>query len=247
MKKSKQWWKMKRLTTYIGALGTMSVRHTIGRGAVIALSILLLPFLFVQVSTQANLQRENSAWANYARQFSAQNTQVQNQKVTAIKPFDISNLQTFTPAHIQKAVDEARELNCLTTAIYYEARSESVAGQLAVAQVILNRASSKHYPSSVCAVVYQGSTRKTGCQFSFTCDGSLDVLPRNRTWDRSRKSALSAMLGMRDVTIGNATHYHTAAIRPVWSSHLLRTANVGSHIFYRFPNAREKALLAKDI
>jgi spore germination cell wall hydrolase CwlJ-like protein len=71
----------------------------------------------------------------------------------------------------------------------------------------------------------------------------MAIVPRQAGWTRSRKAAIHAMLGMSDITIGRATHYHTTAIQPYWSSTLLRTANIGTHVFYRFPSRREKALL----
>jgi spore germination cell wall hydrolase CwlJ-like protein len=99
----------------------------------------------------------------------------------------------------------------------------------------------------VCEVVYQGSERITGCQFSFTCDGSLQIAPRPKPWARVRASAINAKLEMNSIPLGRATHYHTLAVNPIWSANLLRTANVGAHVFYRFPNRREKAILFKAI
>jgi len=234
---------MHNLAKFMGKMNPMLV----GRFTVIALALLVLPALLWNVSGKANLQSENADWANYARDFIRVSNEADMLPIAAMKSFDLSSVQTFTPAHIEIAMNDAAQLDCLSTAIYYEARSEAVAGQLAVAQVILNRVDSKYYPSTVCDVVYQGSTRKTGCQFSFTCDGSLSIRPRVKAWARSRKAAVNAMLGMNDITIGRATHYHTVSINPKWSSTLLRTANVGSHVFYRFPNRREKAVMAKDI
>jgi hypothetical protein len=222
------------------------VQH-VGKGAVFALALLALPALFAQVSRTSDLQVENSSWQAYAERYVQTPAVAVKTDLAVTKPFELASLQTFTAAHIDRAMVEKKQLDCLTTAIYYEARSEPVAGQLAVAQVVLNRTTSKHYPSSICEVVYQGAERKTGCQFSFTCDGSLLRLPRDVAWERSRKSAVHAILGMSDVTIGRATHYHTVAISPKWSNTLLRTANVGSHVFYRFPNRREKAAMAKEI
>ncbi len=155
----------------------------------------------------------------------------------------IAAFQTFSKPHFVTAADQAAKLDCLSQAIYYEARSEPHFGQLAVAQVVLNRVAHRAYPASVCGVVFEGAERRTGCQFTFTCDGSLAIVPRGRSWERSRQTATHALLGMSDITIGRATHYHTVAISPYWSSSLLRTANIGTHIFYRFPSRREKAKL----
>ncbi|MBN8608125.1 MAG: cell wall hydrolase [Caulobacterales bacterium] len=136
---------------------------------------------------------------------------------------------------------DVRQHACLSQAIYYEARGESQRGQVAVAEVIMNRTRSRAYPNSICGVVYQGSHRATGCQFTFTCDGSLGQRPRGRAWDRAQRVATAVMLGYtRPITQG-ATHYHTHAVNPVWNSGLVETVNVGSHVFYRFPNGSERA------
>ena len=130
--------------------------------------------------------------------------------------------------------DERRALDCLTTAVYHEARSESEDGQRAVAQVVLNRARHPAYPQSVCGVVYQGSQRRTGCQFSFTCDGSLARRIEPGAWGRARQVAEAALSGRVYAPVGLATHYHTTAIRPWWAASLTRAITVGSHIFYRW-------------
>ncbi len=130
--------------------------------------------------------------------------------------------------------DRSRSLECLTSAVYHEARSEPVDGQRAVAQVVLNRVRHPAFPSSVCGVVFQGSHRRTGCQFSFTCDGSLARRREPGAWERSREIAEAALAGDVFAPVGNATHYHTTAIRPYWAPSLRRSAIVGSHIFYRW-------------
>jgi ribosomal protein L35AE/L33A len=136
----------------------------------------------------------------------------------------------------------AREHACLSQAIYYEARGETQRGQVAVAEVIMNRVRSQHYPDTVCAVVYQGSERSTGCQFTFTCDGSLGQRPRGRGWDRAQRVATAVLLGYTRPITQHATHYHTNAINPVWSSGLVETTKVGTHVFYRFPKGGERAV-----
>jgi spore germination cell wall hydrolase CwlJ-like protein len=132
-----------------------------------------------------------------------------------------------------------REQRCMSEAIYYEARGEAYDGQVAVAEVIMNRVRSKHYPGSVCGVVYQGSHRATGCQFTFTCDGSLNRRPRGRGWERAQHVATLVMQGYTRPVTQRATHYHTREINPIWSSGLVQTANIGSHVFYRFPSRAE--------
>jgi Cell Wall Hydrolase len=134
---------------------------------------------------------------------------------------------------------EARErsLECLTQAIYYEARSESEDGQRAVAQVVLNRVRHPSYPNSVCGVVFQGSHRRTGCQFSFTCMGMIGPIGDPRSWDRARRIAAAALGGSVYRPVGLATHYHTTAIRPYWAPSLVRQITLGAHIFYRTPGS----------
>ena len=127
-------------------------------------------------------------------------------------------------------------LDCLTAAVYYEARSETLDGQRAVAQVVLNRARHPAFPNTVCGVVYQGSNRRTGCQFSFTCDGSMQRGVRNQAaWETARQVARAALSGFVYGPVGLATHYHTTAIRPWWAPSLTRAITVGAHIFYRWP------------
>lgn len=124
--------------------------------------------------------------------------------------------------------------DCLAAAIYYEAANESELGQRAVAQVVLNRVRHPAYPSSVCGVVYQGSTRSTGCQFTFTCDGSLRRQPSESGWIRARKFALEALQGKVVATVGMATHYHANYVVPYWAASLSKIGAIGTHVFYRW-------------
>ena len=140
------------------------------------------------------------------------------------------------PFSLGKASSEnrARALECLTSAIYYEAGQESADGQRAVAQVVLNRVRHPAFPASVCDVVYQGSTRATGCQFTFTCDGSLYRRPDVAGWNRAYRIASAALSGSVYAPVGYATHYHANYVVPYWASTLAKSAVVGAHIFYRW-------------
>lgn len=131
------------------------------------------------------------------------------------------------------AQDKARALECLTTAIYYEAASEPDDGQRAVAQVILNRARHPTFPSTICGVVYQGS-EKAGCQFSFACDGSMARVPSRAYWQRAARVAASALNGEVFAPVGMATHYHTYAVTPSWNKSLVMTGVFGAHFFHRW-------------
>ena len=125
-------------------------------------------------------------------------------------------------------------LECLTAAVYYEARSESPEGQRAVAQVVLNRARHSAYPSTICGVVFQGAHLRTGCQFSFTCDGSMRRRREEHAWRTAQAVAEAALQGHVEARVGLATHYHTHAVNPTWASSLDRLASLGSHIFYNW-------------
>lgn len=158
---------------------------------------------------------------------------------TALSPYMrdralTSSLISYTGADFNKAVNLTKQERCLAEAVYYEARSETRSGQKAVAEVVLNRIRSKHYPDTVCGVVYQGSERRTGCQFSFTCDGSMDTAPKGKSWERSKDVAALVLSGGVKPFTNGATHYHTTAVNPVWAANLRMTRRVGSHVFYRF-------------
>lgn len=132
------------------------------------------------------------------------------------------------------ALDASRDLDCLTTAVYFEARGEGVSGKRAVAQVVLNRARHPAFPNSVCGVVFQGAHRASGCQFSFACNGQMRQRRDPALWERSRQVAAAALAGYVDATVGNATHFHATRVNPGWSNTLVRVASVGNHVFYKF-------------
>jgi spore germination cell wall hydrolase CwlJ-like protein len=127
-----------------------------------------------------------------------------------------------------------RDLDCLTQAVYFEARGETARGQAAVAQVVLNRVNHPAFPKSVCAVVYQGAQRGRGCQFSFACDGSMRGRRETAAWERARNVAARALSGRVLGDVGAATHFHTTAVAPAWGPQMRRVAQVGMHVFYRF-------------
>ncbi len=156
-------------------------------------------------------------------------------------PIEMAAAPAFTGV-ARTATDAARAAECLTAAIYYEARSEPVDGQRAVAQVVLNRVRDRAFPKSICGVVYQGSGRQTGCQFSFTCDGSM-LRPRDpAAWGRAAAVAQAALAGLVYAPVGAATFYHANYVLPWWASSLNRIGAVGSHIFYRWKGALERDL-----
>jgi spore germination cell wall hydrolase CwlJ-like protein len=125
-------------------------------------------------------------------------------------------------------------LNCLASAVYYEAGNQDADGERAVAQVVLNRVRHPAFPNSVCGVVYQGSTRPTGCQFTFTCDGSLAREPDSDGWRRAWKVAEDALSGQVYAPVGWATHYHADYVLPTWAASMAKNAVLGAHLFYRW-------------
>lgn len=130
---------------------------------------------------------------------------------------------------------EARlaEKDCLARAIYFEARSEPEAGQIAVANVILNRVKSTSYPDTICGVVYQGAHRMNSCQFSFACDGKKDIPRGAKEWNKAKHLASRAMMGDAYVrVVSTATHYHADYVNPRWSGAMKRLIKIGRHIFY---------------
>ena len=128
-----------------------------------------------------------------------------------------------------------KQWQCLSEALYFEARGESIKGQVAVAEVILNRVDSPAYPDSVCGVINQGTGRKFACQFTYTCDGRAEIINEQSAYERVAKIARLVMDGLpRNLTKG-ATHYHTTSVRPSWARKFPKTAKIGSHVFYRQP------------
>ena len=123
---------------------------------------------------------------------------------------------------------------CLATAVYFEARDEPIKGQRAVAAVILDRVRTPGRPKTICGVVFEGSWRKTGCQFSFACDGRPDVPHWRSRWLRAQRSA-AYVLHHRDSCrmVRGATFYHTKFVHPRWDRHMVRVARIGLHVFYR--------------
>lgn len=125
------------------------------------------------------------------------------------------------------------QLKCLAEALYFEARGESVKGQFAVAEVILNRVESARFPDTACNVINQGTGQKYQCQFTYTCDGLKEVINEPRAFERVSKVAQAALDGVAPELTNGATHYHTKAVNPRWSRVYRRTTSIGTHIFYR--------------
>jgi spore germination cell wall hydrolase CwlJ-like protein len=141
-----------------------------------------------------------------------------------------------SPAEMLGLTGKAREKaeKCLANAVYFEARAEPVRGQIAVAQVVMNRVFSGYYPNDVCGVVYQNANRHLGCQFTFACDGIPDVVNEPDAWVRARQIARDTLDGKLWLPeIGKATHYHAYWVRPSWVHEMIKLNKIGVHTFYR--------------
>ena len=218
---------------------TQKIKGWVTALAVIGTAAIVIPTIGAQASTQ----RVNAEWAEAAAEFRA--SDVQPVAFTAVETprlRDVSDIRSLSPLRVEHrrwAENRASEHQCLAEAVYYEARSESRSGQLAVADVVKNRVKSKHYPNSICGVVYEGSHRPFACQFSFACDGSMDDAPKGKAWQRSQDIAQLSLTGFVPDMTKNSTHYHTIAINPDWAETLEFKATIGFHKFYR-PSWRER-------
>ena len=147
------------------------------------------------------------------------------------------NQRAKTPAERLGLFDEksrAKSEKCLAEAVYFEARGEAVRGQIAVAQVVLNRAFSGYYPTTVCGVVYQNKYRHYACQFTFACDGTRDVIREPDMWERARKIAKAMLDGQIWLPeVDKSTHYHAYWVRPSWVGEMKKMYKYGVHTFYR--------------
>lgn len=170
-----------------------------------------------------------------------------NQEKSVLASAGQSHLTSLvTPVSRQGAIYNASWLNsqdapsggaqweCLAEALYFEARGETIKGQFAVAEVIMNRVKSSRFPNSICAVINQGTGKKYQCQFTYTCDGIPEHIREPQAWDRVGKVARAILDGRAPMNLTDgATHYHTTAVRPRWSRTYTKTAAIGVHVFYR--------------
>lgn len=148
------------------------------------------------------------------------------------------SLKDFTPTLTQASMDaNKKQLWCLASAIYFEARGESYRGQVAVAQVVRNRVKSEVYPNSICSVVFQNQSWKNRCQFSFACDGVPERVNEKKAWKQAEEIAKKVVNGdIYLAEVANATNYHANYVRPKWASELKKLTQIGVHIFYRAKN-----------
>ena len=209
--------------------------HVAGWGCTIA-AVAMAAFAFPAVVAKANSAKVGASAAMDVSMESAQLMTAVDGRVPALANKFLTEpapVKSVAASLIENAEFQTREHKCLSQAVFYESRSEGKDGQKAVAEVIQNRVRSKHYPNSICGVVFQGSERNTGCQFSFTCDGSMDRSPKGKTWLRANHIATLAMTGGITPITGGATHYHNLNVQPAWSDTLVMTKQIETHKFYR--------------
>ncbi|HEX6859944.1 MAG TPA: cell wall hydrolase [Caulobacteraceae bacterium] len=161
-------------------------------------------------------------------------------------PANPNEVQPFV-LPVTNTAERDQAVDCLADAIYYEAGFEPLDGQRAVAQVIVNRVRDRNFPNSVCGVVFQGFQRKTGCQFSFVCDGSMKRRPPRPEQEAfAQLIAAQALSGYVEKEVGTATHYHTDYVSPYWAPSLKKVNKVGTHIFYSWRGAAGEPPALRD-
>lgn len=165
---------------------------------------------------------------------------VKASKIEDLQPLAIMDVQrgekwlsSRTVALLEDLDISDEDYKCLAQAIYFEARSEPIEGQAAVAEVVLNRVQDKRFPNTVCGVVFQNENWRHRCQFSFACDGRSDRPRERQSWQQARKIAAVVLAGVENDMTNAATHYHAVYVQPGWAQRLERTVQVGQHVFYR--------------
>jgi len=150
--------------------------------------------------------------------------------------YDVTGDVQFSYAWIdaQPAASGDNHWYCLSEALYFEARGEAVKGQFAVAEVIMNRVKSAHFPGTVCDVIHQGTGKKYQCQFTYTCDEYPERIREKKAFERVGKIARMTLDGKISDVTGGATHYHTTAVYPRWARAYKQTASIGVHRFYNY-------------
>ena len=156
-----------------------------------------------------------------------------SQAATELLMSDVGGVAHLSAIEAIRVGDQTPEWRCLAEALYFEARGEGLVGQVAVAEVILNRVDSGAYPDTVCGVVRQGEGKLNACQFSFICDGKKERIANRNAFEDVGKVAWVMLQGKPRVLTGHATFYHNTQVNPSWAKRLVRTARIGDHIFYR--------------
>ena len=198
--------------------------------AAIFFSVLLA--VFAPILATANEKQAHALHQTEKRGLSSLAPERLQNMITA--PVAASGVE-FSTAWLDKQPKAKGDANwkCLSEALYFEARGETVKGQFAVAEVIMNRVAHSRFPSSLCGVINQGTGKKFRCQFTYTCDGKAENVSERRSYARVSKVARAMIDGSVPKLTNGATHYHTTAVSPSWSRVYTKTARIGVHIFYR--------------
>jgi hypothetical protein len=224
----------RRIETMVGAVVALTLVMALGLGLLYARGAADAATLTVPITPTKAAQLIGATSGVEATQVQAIGDQAK--LINAALPFAGGPINAARPfAMTGDNLDQRRALLCLTQAVYYEAAFEPVEGRRAVAQVVLNRLRHPAFPKSVCGVVYQSNGRV--CQFTFVCDGALYRQPARDAWLRAEEIARAALAGYVDATVGEATHYHADYVAPRWAPLLGKVAQIGQHIFYRWPGA----------
>jgi spore germination cell wall hydrolase CwlJ-like protein len=202
-----------------------------------------LPVLIAELAEDKNIKIVASAYApqepDYARESPFES--LLKVDTASLDASTLASAVPFAPGDhdwakkpMPQSVMSTAEQRCLAAAVYFEARGESIKGQAAVAQVVLNRVKNPSYPNSVCGVVYQNNDWRNRCQFSFACDGIKDRINEPYHWRKAAEVAYAVSSGEIYLPeVGSSTHYHATYVRPGWARTMEKMKKIGTHIFYR--------------
>ena len=222
----------RRIEVLIGAFVALAIVAALAAGLLYGRSAADAASLTVPITPTKAAQLIGATSGIEATQVQAVGEQAK--VINAALPFASGPVNAARPfALTGDNLDQRRALLCLTQAVYYEAGFEPVEGRRAVAQVVLNRLRHPAFPKSVCGVVYQSNGRV--CQFTFVCDGALYRAPELGAWRQAEAIARAALGGYVESAVGEATHYHADYVAPRWAPLLAKVAQIGQHIFYRWP------------
>ena len=197
-----------------------------------------LPVMIAELADDKSITISANAYAPVEPDFSRESP---FESLLKLEPKKLANLGPVEPGGhawaanpLPASVYSAKEQRCLAVGVYFEARGESVKGQAAVAQVILNRVKNPTYPNSICGVVYQNDDWRNRCQFSFACDGHKDRITESAHFRKAEEVALAVTDGTIWLPeVGSSTHYYADYVKPGWARSMKKMKKIGRHIFYR--------------
>ena len=178
-------------------------------------------------SDSASLDEKNAVFERLGRTFE---NYKKNQNDKSLSPSEFFSAVSLDQLPTPKISTQTK---CLAEAVYFEARGENLVGQLAVAEVILNRVDSKNFPNTVCEVISEGANRLNSCQFSYNCDGKPEHIKEKKSYNRIIKVSEILYNGAARLLTGGALFFHASEVSPAWSKKFKKTGEFGGHIFYR--------------